>query len=129
MKKMLRNKKGFTLIELMIVVAIIGILAAIAIPNFMSYQCKAKQSEAKSALGQIKVMQEAYRAEHDTYGSDLTNIGFSIAEDARYDYSISGTPSSTAFTAKATTSDLNGETDTWTLSNTGSLNNTPNACN
>jgi type IV pilus assembly protein PilA len=129
MKKMLKNEKGFTLIELMIVVAIIGILAAIAIPNFMSYQCKAKQSEAKSALGQIRVMQEAYRAEHDTYGSNLTSIGFSMPGDAKYSYSISGTPSSSAFTAQATTSDLNGETDTWTLSNTGSLNNTPNACN
>ena len=48
-----KGKKGFTLIELMIVVAIIGILAAIAIPNFLRFQAKSKQSEAKTNLGGI----------------------------------------------------------------------------
>jgi len=90
MQKIFTNKKGFTLIELMIVVAIIGILAAIAIPNFMSYQCKAKQSEAKSNLGAIKVQQEAYFAEYDKYGSTTTGVGFSTKGTARYLYSMSG---------------------------------------
>jgi type IV pilus assembly protein PilA len=62
-----KNKKGFTLIELMIVVAIIGILAAIAIPNFMKFQAKAKQSEAKTNLGAIYVAQLAYFANSNTY--------------------------------------------------------------
>jgi prepilin-type N-terminal cleavage/methylation domain-containing protein len=44
------NQQGFTLVELMIVVAIIGLLAAIAIPSFLSYQLKAKTSEAKTSL-------------------------------------------------------------------------------
>ena len=51
---MLRKAKGFTLIELMIVVAIIGIMAAIAIPNFLNYMCKAKQSEAKGGLAEYR---------------------------------------------------------------------------
>jgi len=68
MTKLIRNnQKGFTLIELMIVVAIIGILAAIAIPNFLSYQLKAKTAEAKTNIGSIKTSQEAFKAEYDFY--------------------------------------------------------------
>ncbi len=67
MFKFLHAKKGFTLIELMIVVAIIGILAAIAIPNFLKYQAKSKQSEAKMNLGSMGTSAESYHAEKDTY--------------------------------------------------------------
>ena len=62
-----RSSKGFTLIELMIVVVIIGILAAMAIPRFMRVTTKAKQSEAKQLLKQIYTMQRAYRQMYDTY--------------------------------------------------------------
>jgi len=69
MQSILKGKKGFTLIELMIVVAIIGILAAIAIPNFLRFQAKSKQSEAKTNLGGIFTAQTAYLSENNRYGS------------------------------------------------------------
>ena len=68
MTKTLKNRKGgFTLIELMIVVAIIGILAAIAIPNFLRFQLKAKSSEGKVNLAAIRTAEESYLAEYGTY--------------------------------------------------------------
>src|SRR5262245_63501809 len=67
MLKQLRGHKGFTLIELMIVVAIIGILAAIAIPNFLQYQMKSRQSEAKTNLQAIRTSEIAFQAERGCY--------------------------------------------------------------
>ena len=62
-----KAKKGFTLIELMIVVAIIGILAAIAIPNFLRFQLKSKSSEGKVNIAAIRTAEESYLAEFGVY--------------------------------------------------------------
>jgi type IV pilus assembly protein PilA len=67
MFKQLKGQKGFTLIELMIVVAIIGILAAIAIPNFLQYQMKSRQSEAKTNLQAIRTSEIGFQAERGCY--------------------------------------------------------------
>lgn len=64
-----RNSYGFTLIELMIVVAIIGILAAIAIPNFMAMQLRAKRSELPTNLDAIRTAEKAYEHEWDAFTS------------------------------------------------------------
>jgi type IV pilus assembly protein PilA len=69
MKKFNNRKGGFTLIELMIVVAIIGILAAIAIPNFLRFQLKAKSSEGKTNLAAIRTAEESYYSEFGVYVS------------------------------------------------------------
>ena len=84
----LRSKKGFTLIELMIVVAIIGILAAIAIPNFLRFQAKSKQSEAKTNLGGIFTAETSYFSENNTY-ADLNVVSWApIGTAVRYRYQM-----------------------------------------
>jgi type IV pilus assembly protein PilA len=67
MFKQVHNQKGFTLIELMIVVAIIGILAAIAIPNFLTYQMKSRQSEARTNLGGIRTSELSFNGERGCF--------------------------------------------------------------
>jgi type IV pilus assembly protein PilA len=83
-----KGKKGFTLIELMIVVAIIGILAAIAIPNFLRFQAKSKQSEAKGNLGGIFTAEIAWQGEHNFFGN-FSNIAWAPTGTPRYRY-VSG---------------------------------------
>jgi type IV pilus assembly protein PilA len=94
---MLKGKKGFTLIELMIVVAIIGILAAIAIPNFLKFQAKSKQSEAKTNLKGIYTAQTGYFGENNAY-SGFPTVNWQPVGTARYHYTLaansSGGPSS-----------------------------------
>jgi type IV pilus assembly protein PilA len=92
MLKLMHKQKGFTLIELMIVVAIIGILAAIAIPNFLRFQAKSKQAEAKTNLGALGVSAESYRAEKDTYRAGAwTDLAWAPVGTTRYAYYYSGT--------------------------------------
>jgi type IV pilus assembly protein PilA len=69
--KLHTRRGGFTLIELMIVVAIIGILAAIAIPNFLRFQLKAKSSEGKTNIAAIRTAEESYFAEYGNYVSAI----------------------------------------------------------
>ena len=67
MRKLHTRKGGFTLIELMIVVAIIGILAAIAIPNFLRFQLRSRVGEGKTNIAAIRTAEESYNAEYATY--------------------------------------------------------------
>src|SRR6185369_4149977 len=78
--------RGFTLIELMIVVAIIGILAAIAIPNFIRFQARSKQSEAKANLKSYFTAERAYFADREEYTGNIYSVGFQPERGNRYAY-------------------------------------------
>ena len=78
-------RKGFTLIELMVVVAIIAFLASIAIPRYFNYFVKAKQAEVAMILASLHPAELSYYAEHGTYSTNLNEIGFK-PENNNYTY-------------------------------------------
>lgn len=78
------NNKGFSLVELMVVVAIIGILASVAIPSVNKYMAKARQSEAKTNLGSLYTAEKAFFAEYNVYDSRFSAIGFAPEGKLRY---------------------------------------------
>ena len=89
MSKLHNRRGGFTLIELMIVVAIIGILAAIAIPNFLRFQLKAKSSEGKTNLAAIRTAEESFFAEYGRYVSAEQSPA-TIAQNQKTNFSHNG---------------------------------------
>src|SRR2546426_2727915 len=102
MMRYIKGDRGFTLIELMIVVAIIGILAAIAIPNFMTYQAKARQSEAKVNLGGVFTTATSYFAENNTFSVPTADtLGYKPAGNVRYAIYYGGTGAANSVTVPA----------------------------
>jgi len=127
---------GFTLIELMIVVAIVGILAVTAIPSFLRFQQKSKTSEAKINLAAIRTIEEAYYAEQGSYvsaapspaaipgrtkvpfgSSSFGELGWEPIGDVFFSYAVAVTLDRTGFIAEAA-ADLDGDgaTQHWAFS-------------
>lgn len=89
------RQSGFTLIELMITVAIVGILAAIAYPSYQKYVLSSRRAEAQSEMLKIQLGMEKWRANNNAYSSDLSvNTGFT-GNTAYYTYSITNASAST----------------------------------
>lgn len=90
--KSLKRQDGFTLVELMVVVAIIGLLSAVAIPNFKKYQAKAKTSEAKLQLSALYTGMQSWYSDFDNYAGCLNLMGFDPALERPSRYYAVGFP-------------------------------------
>lgn len=127
MLRSLQKKEGFTLVELLIVVAIIGILAAIAIPQFAAYRAKSYCSAVKSDLANLAIAEEAYFTDHNQYTTTATNLqGFTWTNTGGVLVSGNiGLLGTSGFTADAThtncdaNNDGTADTYTWNSANGG----------
>lgn len=77
-----KNESGFSLVELLVVVAIIGVLASAGIPAFRRMLSKSKQGEAKTELASIADAEAAFFAEYGWYGNNLSRMGFAVDGNA-----------------------------------------------
>lgn len=105
--KRIKSKKGLTLIELLIVIVVVGVLAAIAIPTYSGYMVRARRADAKTALEQLRAAQEMRRAERGSYETDFTALrttwGGPEARVGDYDITMVATTSTYTGTAAAFT--------------------------
>lgn len=127
MKRFIAEQDGYSLVEILVVVVIIGILAMIAIPRFTNLTNRAKMVEAQTMLGQVATLQQAYYYQYDRYATSLSAIGFEQAAliadggTARYLLSIEQADEK-GFTAIATSVvdfNNNGTFNVWMVTQTG----------
>lgn len=108
-----KNRKGFSLIELMAVIAVLGILLAIAVPNYFKYVREARRAEAQSQMMEIRLGMERWRANNNAYSGTVSDSGFTGSNDY-YTYTITNagastyTINATAVTGKSQVNDVTG---------------------
>ncbi|RNC79853.1 MAG: prepilin-type N-terminal cleavage/methylation domain-containing protein [Balneola sp.] len=127
--QILRKEDGFSLTELLIVLAIIGILIMIAVPLYQNVTTRAKTTEAKTQLAFLHTLQRVYHLEHDSYASDFSAIDFQhekmITEGGRARYQIEiESASTTEYVATATSIidfDNDGVFNKWQVDEEGNV--------
>jgi len=133
-KLLFRDQRGFSLVELLIVLVIIAIIAGIAIPRYMASTVKAKQTEAQGLLNQIYLLERSYFQVNDEYwipaqgtvaNKDnpyaFDTLGAEIMPSARYTYRIAGDRDHFVATAIAERLDDDPAIDQWEIDQTGLL--------
>ena len=127
-----KRMQGVTLIELMIVVVVISILAAVAYPNYQEFTARAKRNEARAALLRLATNQERFYLNNNTFTSDLTDLGFGTTPKANTEtgyYEIEVTAATASnFTATATYLHGGGEASkclTFTINGRGAKSSGP----
>lgn len=106
-----KSNRGFTLVELLLVIAIVGVLAAIAVPVYTNYMLRARRADAKTVLEQVRAAQEMWRAERGSYAINdgngtavaklVNTMGVPPSPVFDYNWSFSVGPTATTFTAQA----------------------------
>lgn len=124
-----QSTSGFSMVELMVVLVIIGILVLLALPRLEPVVSKAKETEAKLMLKQVYTLEKSYKYENDIYSNSLANIGFEqdslVTEGGRARYRISiVSADANSFVAEATAVvdfNGNGQFNVWTVDQTGNI--------
>ena len=131
LRVMPRSMRGITLIELMIVVVIVGILAAVAYPNYRDFTDRAKRNEAKAILLEIAQNQERFYLQNNRYGN-MAELGYDdpqITDSESYSVTVTDPPNANNFTATATYLKGGNEAakcETFTLDGRGTQGSLPN---
>lgn len=125
-----KSQAGFSLVELMVVVAIIGVLAAVAVPQVNKYIAKARQTEAKTILSSIYTSEKAFYAEYTAYHSAFGAIGYSPEGKLRYvaGFSAAGTPAGTTHGFTTPITGVAASVNTLTYCQTGGVIATARGC-
>lgn len=126
----MRRKKGFTLLELIIVIIVIGILASIALPRFLRVTEKARTAEAKSSLSTLRSAQLRYIAQHGNYSTSINTTDAEI-DEKYFTISVPDPVSAEGIVAQAQRNALDyslqsvGASYTISITDDGELNITP----